>query len=68
MKQEGKYKMDRTMLSASSFAEADDHVSFWQNKTPLERLDAACFIINNLFNVTAASRIRKDMVNPRKHN
>jgi hypothetical protein len=67
MQQEGKYKMNRTKLAASTFEEADDHVSYWKNKTPLERLEAACFIINNIFNVTAASKIKKDIVTSRKH-
>jgi len=67
MKEENKYKMDRTVSSASSFAEADDHVTYWEEKTPMERLQAACFIINNLYNVTAATRIKKDITIVRKH-
>ena len=33
------FKMDRTVISKSSFEEADDHVTFYKNKTPLERLN-----------------------------
>ncbi len=67
MKEENKYKMDRTVSTASSFAEADDHVTYWEGKTPMERLQAACFIINNLYNVTAATKIKKDILTARKH-
>ncbi len=38
-----KYKMDRSKLAGQTFEEADDHVSYWEDKTPLERLNAACF-------------------------
>ena len=67
MREDNKYKMDRTVSSASSFAEADNHVTYWEDKTPMERLQAACFIINNLYNVTAATKIRKDIMTARKH-
>lgn len=68
MNEEVNYKMRRNVLSVLSFAEADDHVSYWLNKTPTERLNAACFIINNLFSVSADTRIKKDILIPRKHN
>jgi hypothetical protein len=67
MKQDNKYKMKRDVVTASSFAEADNHVTYWEDKTPMERLQAACFIINNLYNVTAATKIRKDIMTERKH-
>lgn len=68
MKQGEEYKMNRSVLSSSSFEEADNHVAYWQNKTPIERLNGACFIINNLFNVTAATKIKKNIITSRKHN
>ena len=30
------YKMIRTVVSKSSFKEADDHVTYFKDKTPLE--------------------------------
>ena len=39
-----KYKLDRTELKAMTFEEADDHVTYWNDKTVPERLNAACFI------------------------
>jgi hypothetical protein len=31
------FKMDRTIVSKSTFKEADDHVAFYKDKTPLEK-------------------------------
>lgn len=59
--------MDRTVSPASSFAEADDHVTYWEDKTPIERLNAACAIINKIYNVTPETKIRKDILTARKH-
>lgn len=67
MSQDSKYRMQRTVTSASSFEEANDHVSYWLDKTPMERLNAACFIINNLFSVTPETKMRKDVLTVRKH-
>ena len=61
------FKMDRTVVSAGTFEEADDHVSFWQNKTPLERLNAACFIINNIYQVTPQTKVDRTIIGARKH-
>jgi hypothetical protein len=68
MKQEDNYRMQRRIVTGTSIEEADDHVTYWLDKTPLERLNAACFIINNLFSVTAATGVKKDIVVSRKHN
>ena len=38
--------MKRAIISKSSFEVADDHVTYFKNKTPLERLNHACDIIN----------------------
>ncbi|CAN5637540.1 hypothetical protein BH10BAC3_BH10BAC3_19300 [soil metagenome] len=65
--EENQYKMDRSVLSANTFEVADDHVSFWEDKTSLERLNAACFIINNIYNVTAQTKVDKTLVTVRKH-
>ena len=61
------YKMDRTVVSKSTFEEADDHVTFYKDKTPIERLNAACFIINNIFQVNAKTKIDKKVTAKRKH-
>jgi hypothetical protein len=64
---ENKFKMNRTVVTTSSFEEADDHVNYWEDKTPMERLNAACFIINNIYSVTASTPVQKHLVDARKH-
>ena len=62
-----KFKMDRKSVSTSSFKEADDHTSYYQDKTPLERLNNACFIINQIFQVSPNTKIDKTINQSRKH-
>ena len=50
------FKMNRTVVSKSTFKEADDHVTFYKDKTPLERLNYACDIINSIFNSSIISK------------
>ena len=64
---EKKYKLDRKILKSTSFAEADDHVTYWNNKSEGERLNAACFIINQIFGVTSSARVDKSITDKRKH-
>ena len=60
-------KMDRNVVFMSSFEEADDHVTFYIDKTPLERLNYACFIINSIFNVTPSEKVDRNITFSRKH-
>jgi hypothetical protein len=66
--QETNYKLDINVLKAISFDEADDHVTFWEDKSMRKRLNAACFIINEIFNVTPSSKIDLRFTEKRKHN
>ena len=59
--------MVRSIVSYSTFEEADDHVTFYKDKTPLERLQAACFIINSIFNVEANTKVDRNVTFARKH-
>ncbi|WP_395044711.1 hypothetical protein [Flavobacterium sp.] len=61
------YKMDRTVVSKSTFEEADDHVTFYQDKTPLERLNYACDIINSIFDSTPEKKVDRTIFSSRKH-
>lgn len=64
---EEKYKLDRTVLRSMTVEEADDRVTFWNNKTEFERLNAACFIINQIFGVTPNHKIDFSCIDKRKH-
>jgi translation initiation factor 2B subunit (eIF-2B alpha/beta/delta family) len=59
--------MNRTVVSKSSFLEADDHVTFYNDKTPLERLNYACDIINSIFDSTPEKKVDKTIFSARKH-
>ncbi len=61
------YRMDRTVVSKSSFIEADDHVTFYNDKTPLERLNYVCNIINSIFDSTPEKKVDKTIFSSRKH-
>ena len=58
--------MDRQVVSAKSFENADDHVTSVKNKTPLDRLNNACYIINQIFQ-NPNTAIDKTLTQSRKH-
>jgi len=64
--QNDQYKLDRSHASAMSFEEADDHTTYWLNKTADERLNAACFLINQLYNVTPQTKVDRTITDCRK--
>lgn len=61
------FKMDRTVVSKSTFIEADDHVTFYKDKTPAERLAAANYIINSIYKTNGYAKVDKTIVSSRKH-
>lgn len=60
------YKLDRNYVSAMSFEEADDHTTYWLDKTEDERLNAACFIINQIYGVTSQTKVDRTITDHRK--
>ncbi len=61
------YKMDRSKITAQTFKEADDHMGYWQHKTEEERLNAACFIIHQIFGTTPFTKVDRTVFSKRKH-
>lgn len=59
--------MDLSGLVGQTFEEADDRLNYRENKTPLERLNGACFIINNMYNGTGQTKVDKKFVSVKKH-
>ena len=59
------YPLHRTEVSAMSFEEANDHVSYWITATEEERLNAACFLINQLYGVTPFTKVDRTVTNTR---
>jgi hypothetical protein len=60
-------KMDRTRVTKSSFKEADNHVNFYDDKTPRERLEAAYYIIKHVFQIDENYKMDKTITYARKH-
>jgi hypothetical protein len=63
---ENKYRLDRNEAKALSFDEANNHIQYWSDKTPDERLNAACFIINQIFSVTPETKVDRSITDKRK--
>ncbi|MCX6183568.1 MAG: hypothetical protein NTX74_00645 [Flavobacterium sp.] len=60
-------RMKRSVVSKSSFEEADDHITFYKDKTPIERLNFACDIINSIFNSAPEQKVDRTVFSSRKH-
>ncbi|MCY7422783.1 MAG: hypothetical protein LH478_13700 [Chitinophagaceae bacterium] len=64
---ENYYRLDKSIVATKTFSEADDHVSYWIDKTEDERLNAACSIINQIFGVTPNTKVDRRVKSKRKH-
>lgn len=51
-----------------TFDEADDQVEYWDKKSEYDRLNAACFIINQIFGVSSSDKVDFAFTDKRKHN
>jgi hypothetical protein len=60
-------KMDRSVASKLTFEEADDHVTFYNDKTPIERLNYVCDIINSIYNSSPDQKVDRTIISSRKH-
>ncbi len=60
------YKIDRTNVTAMTFEEANDHITYWLDKTEDERLNAACFLINQLYGVMQETKVDRTITAHRK--
>ena len=54
------YRLDRTAFKAQSFAEADDHYSYWKDRSPEERLRAAMYLIRSAWGIESDEEFRMD--------
>lgn len=61
-----KFRLDRTAFSAGSFEEANDHTSYWKNKTYKERLEAAWFLIMHAYGIDENTRLDRTVFSARK--
>ena len=63
---EQKFRLDRTAFKATNAKDADDHVTEWKDKTPSERLEAAWFLINQVYGTTSKTRLDRTVFSKRK--
>lgn len=62
-----KYNLDKTTFREMTFQEADHHYGYWKNKSLKERLDAACYLINQFHGTTPQTPVDKTVFTKRKH-
>lgn len=63
---ESKFRLDRTAFKATNAKDADDHVTEWKNKTYIERLEAAWFLINQVYGTTSKTPLDRTVFSKRK--
>ncbi len=61
------YRLVRSVAKSMTFEEADNHISFWSEKSGDERLNAACFVINNIYGVTPQTKVNRTVITNWKH-
>lgn len=61
------YKMNRSFVSKYTFKKADNHVTYFVKKTPQERLNYACDIINSIYNSSPDHKVDRTIISSRKH-
>jgi len=64
--EEKKFRLDRTAFKATNAAGADDHVTDMKDKTYFERLEAAWFLINQLYGTTSKTPLDRTVFSKRK--
>ncbi len=62
-----KYHLNRTAFKIQTFEESNNHYDYWKDKSHNERLDAAFYLINQVYNVTPLTRVDRTVFSKRKH-
>jgi hypothetical protein len=63
---EQKFRLDRTAFKATNAGDADDHVTEWKDKTPFERLEAAWFLINQVYCTDSKTKLDRTVFSKRR--
>ena len=63
---EQKFRLDRTIFKATNAKDADDHVTDMKDKTYIERLEAAWFLINQVYGTNSKTRLDRTVFSQRK--
>lgn len=67
MDEDKQYRLDKTTFQAMTVQEADVHYGYWKNRSLKERLNAACYLINQFYGITPQTPVDKTIVTKRKH-
>lgn len=67
MSENKKYRLDKTAFQAMTVQEADNHYGYWKTKSHNERLEAACYLINQFYGTTPQTPVDKSIFTKRKH-
>jgi len=59
--------MDKNAFKASTFEEADNHYGYWKDKSMTERLNAAFYLIQQVYGTTNTTPLDKKVFSKRKH-
>ena len=63
---EQKFRLDRTAFKATNVKDADDHVTEWKDKSPFERLEAAWFLINQVYGTDSKTKLDRTVFSKRR--
>jgi len=63
---EEKYRLDRTAFKATNAVDADDHVTDWNDRSYKERLEAAWYLINQVYGTTPETKLDRTVFSKRK--
>ncbi len=61
------YRLDKTVFQASTIPETDNHYGYWKNHSLKERLEAACYLINQFYGTTPQTPLDITVFAKRKH-
>ncbi|MGG7036329.1 MAG: hypothetical protein ACI7YS_14195 [Flavobacterium sp.] len=61
------FRINRKIVAKATFKQADNHTDYYKDKSFVDRLNAACFIINQIFQVSPQTKMDKTFVQARKH-
>ena len=62
-----KYSLDKTVFQAMKAEEADHHYGYWKNKSLRDRLEAACYLINQFYGTNPQTPLDRTVFTKRKH-
>ena len=57
--------MDKTAFQATNAEDANNHVRDWKDKTPLERLEAAWFLIKHAYGIDDNAKVDRTVFSKR---